>query len=118
MTESALFDKARTLLGFAYATPQRNRLVGNPGHYATLDYIYEMVRATGYYNVSKQSFEMLVSGEEGNLTANDVDQGGLLMTYSPSGSVIQELVPVANLGCDTVRCLCVALLEKTTNDGK
>lgn len=100
--ESDLLAKSKALEGFAYATPERNRVFGGPGHNATVNYLYDTVAALGYYDVRFQPFVELYTNGNASLKVNGVDQGAKLLTYSPSGKFSEALVPVANLGCNAV----------------
>ena len=52
LLRSNLLGKSKTLEGFAYATPERNRVFGGPGHNATVNYLYDQIAALGnYYDV-------------------------------------------------------------------
>ena len=91
------------LQDFAYATPERNRLAGGPAHNATVNYLYDTLAALGdYYDVQFEPFVFLYSAGNASFAANGVDQSASLMTYSPGGDVTEELVPVANFGCEAV----------------
>lgn len=91
--------------GFADATPEKNRLVGGAGHIATVNYLYDTLAALDYYDVQRQEFTVLISEGSGNLTVGGKPQAAQLMTYSTSGVVSEELVPVSNVGCNAVRLL-------------
>ena len=96
--------KSKVLEGFAYATPERNRVFGGPGHNATVNYLYDQIKALGdYYDVELQPFVELYTAGSANVSANGEDQGAALFTYSPSGTFSEALVPVANFGCEAVR---------------
>lgn len=97
---SNLLARANTLQGFADATPEKNRLVGGAGHIATVNYLYDTLAALDYYDVQRQEFTVLISEGSGNLTVDGKTQGAQLMTYSTSGVVSEELVPVSNVGCN------------------
>ncbi|KKA30935.1 hypothetical protein TD95_004335 [Thielaviopsis punctulata] len=81
------------------------RVIGSPGHLATLDYIKsELAKLGDYYTVSTQDFEAFAgSVEDSFLIVNHVKLNGSAMSLSPStkGSkaVYGKLVPVANGGC-------------------
>lgn len=45
---------------------------------------------------------MLITGGNASLTANGTDQGARLLTYTPSGEVVEPFVVVANRGCNAV----------------
>ncbi|KAL8716794.1 MAG: hypothetical protein Q9225_005899, partial [Loekoesia sp. 1 TL-2023] len=112
LLRSNLLSKAQVLEGFAYSTPQRNRVFGGPGHNATVNYLYDQTTSLGgYYNVEFQPFVELYTAGNATVKVNGADQGAQLFTYSPSGTFSEPLVAVANLGCNAVRfpcplCLC------------
>ncbi|KAL9116302.1 MAG: hypothetical protein Q9187_007173, partial [Circinaria calcarea] len=100
LLRSNLLAKANVLQGFADATPEKNRLVGGAGHIATVDYLYNTLAALDYYDVQRQEFTVLISEGSANFTVGGKSQGAQLMTFSTSGAVSKELVPVSNLGCN------------------
>ena len=87
------------LQNFAYAYPGGNRVFGSPGHNDTVFFLYDTLKATGYYDVSLQEFVELFSGGDATLTTNGEEQEPDLLTYTPSGSATAPLVAVNNLGC-------------------
>jgi carboxypeptidase Q len=96
-----LMKGAQKLQDLAYATPERNRLIGGKGHNDTIAYIKKELEALdGYYKVELQPFTTLtqISGSA-NLTINNQTYSPGLMEYSPSGEVTASLVVVSNLGC-------------------
>ncbi|ORY10576.1 hypothetical protein BCR34DRAFT_485485 [Clohesyomyces aquaticus] len=100
--ESALLKGAQQLQDFAYAYPERNRLMGSKGHNDTVDYLVKELEALdGYYTVEKQKFSSLV---QVNGTASLMIDGTTyvpgIMEYSPSGNISAPLVVVNNLGCE------------------
>lgn len=76
-----------------------NRAFGSTGHNATVDYIYDTLVATGYYNVEKQPFHEIYATADGTLTVDGAEVESGPMTYTPSGQATAELVLVSNLGC-------------------
>ncbi|KAF2709005.1 Zn-dependent exopeptidase [Pleomassaria siparia CBS 279.74] len=76
-----------------------NRAFGGTGHNATVDYIYETLKKTGYYDVSKHAFVELFSSATVNFEAAGTNYSAAYMTYGPSGQATAPLVPVANIGC-------------------
>ena len=77
-----------------------NRVFGGPGHNATVNWLYDVLSATGYYDVTFQEFIALYSGGEASLTANGEDIPVDLMTYTPDGEGTGPLVAADNLGCE------------------
>ncbi|KAL8920996.1 MAG: hypothetical protein Q9172_004238 [Xanthocarpia lactea] len=101
LLRSNLLAKSKTLEGFAYATPERNRVFGSPGHNATVNYLYDQIAALGdYYDVELQPFVELYTDGTATLKVNGVDQEAGLFTYSPSGKFTQPLVSVSSSGCE------------------
>lgn len=99
---NALTAKLQKLQDFAFATEERNRYIGSPGHNATVNYIYELFAALPkYYTAYIQPFT--VSNPSSDLTVPGYGNGTVVsepMTYAPPGKVTAALVSVANTGCD------------------
>lgn len=93
---------SQTLENIAYSYPERNRVFGGDSHNEVVDWIFDELKATGYYDVEKQEQQHPWSKSEQSLTVNGVDQEPQTMTYSPSGEVKGQLVQVSNLGCEAV----------------
>lgn len=90
-----------TLEGFAYSSPQRNRLIGTPGHDATIQYLFDTVSSFGGYDVYLQPFSTVSSSGNATLTVGGVDQGAEYFDLSPAGSTADTpIVAVPNLGCN------------------
>ncbi|CAZ84202.1 unnamed protein product [Tuber melanosporum] len=103
LNKKALYEHAKEFQSFADSTPIRNRVAGSAGHNLTVDYIYDTLVATGYYNVEKQPFTYVFSEGNTSFSALSTTYPSEFMTYSPStgGSTLTaQLVKVANLGCD------------------
>lgn len=116
----ALYEHAKKFQSFADSTPKRNRVAGSIGHNLTVDYLYDTLVATGYYNVEKQPFTYVFSEGNTSFSANSTKYASEYMTYSPStgGSTLTaQLVKVANLGCDQV-CQRVSCDNSRTNHRK
>ncbi|KAM0720926.1 hypothetical protein Q7P37_003211 [Cladosporium fusiforme] len=93
--------KAEHLEGIAYATDDRNRVIGSAGFNNTVEWLYESVEALGdYWTVYKQPFTALYSNVDGDITVDGVTFEPSFFEYSPGGTVTAELVPVADLGCE------------------
>lgn len=109
-----LLAGAQQLEDFAYASEERNRLIGSPGHNDTIYWIKDTLEALdGYYNVSLQEFFTVaqLSGQINSFTVNNATPTNgsyLLFDYSPSGDVTAPLAVVNNLGCNAVRASSVA----------
>jgi hypothetical protein len=106
-----LLAGAQQLEDFAFASEQRNRLIGSPGHNDTVYWLKGTLESLdGYYNVSLQNFFAVV---QLNGTINSFTVGNstppvaatLLLKFSPSGNVTAPLAVVKNVGCNAVRPL-------------
>lgn len=97
-----LLADSQTLEDFAYATSERNRVFGSPGHNATVNFLFdELSSLDDYYTVSLQPFEALFSDGDESFTVNGADQNATLFTYTPSGLLVDTpIVAVSNLGCE------------------
>ena len=98
---SNLLAKAEKLQSFAYATPDRNRLIGTPGHQATIDWLAKTVNDTGYYDVTVQPF-LTPDPNNADLTVDGTTYKASAMDGSPEGTFGGPLAVVANLGCEAV----------------
>jgi hypothetical protein len=93
--------KAQDLEDIAYATPDRNRVIGSEGHNNTVAYLVESIEALGdYWTVYRQPFTALYSHVDGELTVDGATTEPSIFEYSPGGSFTAELVRVDNLGCE------------------
>ncbi|RPA98448.1 Zn-dependent exopeptidase [Choiromyces venosus 120613-1] len=98
-----LLEHAEKYQSFADSTPDRNRVAGSVGHNMTVDYLYETLAATGYYNVNKQPFTYIFSKGNASFSALSKTYDSNYFDYSPStggSTLIAPLAKVANLGCD------------------
>ena len=79
-----------------------NRAFGGGGHNATVDWLYDELVATGYYNVVKQPFTEVFSAGSATLKIGADTFAPGVMTYSPAtvGTVTAPVISVNNLGCD------------------
>lgn len=107
LTRSALLAHAEKLESFANTDPQKNRGFGGVGHKLTVDYLFNALSATGYYDVWLQEFELLYAAGSTKVESEGVTFTSLYFTYAPSsnGTLTAELVQVANFGCALVRIL-------------
>lgn len=102
MLRSELLAKAKKLEGFAYATEERNRLIGTPGHNATINWIKDTIASfPDYYSVYLQPFDLSL-GVSANLTVNDVALEVFAVGLSPQGTISGEIVHIPNLACEAV----------------
>lgn len=76
-----------------------NRAFGSGGHNATVDWLYDTLDATGYYDVVKQPFTELFASAEASLVIDGKDTENQPMTYTPGGSGSGNLLHVEGLGC-------------------
>ncbi|KAL5628543.1 hypothetical protein BROUX41_003291 [Berkeleyomyces rouxiae] len=99
---SALYSIAK-LSEKEYGHP--TRVIGSPGHNATLEYIKrELARHGDYYNVSTQDFEAFAGSVHSSyLIVNHVKLNGSAMSLSPSTkdakAVSGKIIPTAGTGC-------------------
>jgi len=102
MYRSELKAKAEQLEALAYATPQRNRIIGSPGHNATINWIVDTIKKyPEYYTYELQPFDLRL-GVGGNLTLNGVSKEAYTTDLSAEGSAEGEVVVIKNLACDLV----------------
>ena len=103
----ALYEHESQLQSFAYAYPERNRIMGGQAHNDTVTYIYNTLSALDYYDVTLQPWASVVQtfGEASLAIDGEAIDEATLMDYSASGNVTAPLVPVANLGCEQVNIL-------------
>lgn len=114
MYRSKLLEKAKHLEGLAYATKERNRVIGSPGHNATINWIKSTIeKYPDYYTVALQPFDLSL-GVSANLTLNDAPTEVFAVSLSPQGSVTGEVVVIPNLACDAVSKLICA--NRNTTD--
>lgn len=93
-----LYAKAEILQAIAYATEGKNRVIGSPGHEATVEYIKSQLD-TEYYDVTLQGVELSV-GVNATLVANNKTIEAYTTTLAPAGSASGPLVAIPNLGCE------------------
>ncbi|KAH8155513.1 uncharacterized protein LAJ45_00523 [Morchella importuna] len=100
LMRSALLEHAKKLQEFAEVTPEITRVAGSRGHNLTVDYIYDTLVKTGYYDVELQPFTYVFS--EGNVTisAAGTSYESQYFQYAPGGTVEAPLISVSNFGCD------------------
>lgn len=101
LTRTALLAHAQKLQDISDVSG-RNRVAGSVGHNKTVDYIYDTLVATGYYDVERQPFTYIFS--DGNVTFSAAGTGypSEYFQYGPAGSAVGPLVPVAATGCEAV----------------
>lgn len=94
---------------FAYASEGRNRVIGSPGHNATIHWIKSVHEGLdGYYNVSFQEFRsslLLFGGHVDSFRANGAvppNDSYMLFDYSLPGNMTAPVVVVSNHGCEEV----------------
>lgn len=90
---------AQQLQDFATANGG-NRVFGGPGHNATVNWLADTLRATGFYDVELQPFVALFSGGNASLTVANAAIDADLLTYTPNGQAEGAIVAASNLGCD------------------
>jgi hypothetical protein len=113
MHRSELLKKANILEGFAFATKERNRLIGTPGHNSTVNWIKDTImQYPDYYDYYLQPFNLSL-GISANLTINNAPLEVFAVGLAPGGSVSGSIVHIPNLGCDAV---CSFLLFPRKNE--
>ncbi|CAO2648478.1 Nn.00g077450.m01.CDS01 [Neocucurbitaria sp. VM-36] len=102
ITRENLVAGAQQLEDFAYAYPDRTRIIGSQGHNDTIYWLKDELEALDYYDVSLQNFftVAMVTGQINSFIVNGANASGQLLEYSASGNVTAPLVVVANLGCN------------------
>ncbi|PVH95701.1 Zn-dependent exopeptidase [Periconia macrospinosa] len=98
VTTEELLQGATDLYDLAIANGG-NRAFGSPGHNATVDYIYDALVETGFYDVYKQPFVELYEDAQVEFSVSGVEYDARYLQYSPSGDLDKPLVAVANVGC-------------------
>ncbi|KAL4894881.1 hypothetical protein BDV59DRAFT_175191 [Aspergillus ambiguus] len=97
-----LVKGSQRLEDFAYAYPERNRVFGGKAHQDTVNWLYDELEKTGYYDVYKQPQVHLWSNAEQDLTVDDEPIEAVTMTYSPSlNKTTAEVALVSNVGCSS-----------------
>lgn len=76
-----------------------HRAFGSGGHNATVDYLYDTLVATDYFDVVKQPFTEIYSDGSATLAVDGASVPAGIMTYTPGGSARGSLVFVPGLGC-------------------
>lgn len=99
-------NHAKALEAIAYNTTGRNRVIGSPGHEATVKYIHDQLTQPsleGYYNVTLQEFSArIVKSATGSLIVNGKNLSINIGGYSQSGTFNASLALAGNLGCTEV----------------
>lgn len=94
-----LLDNSQVLQDIADAH-DGHRAFGSGGHNATVDFLYDKLKATGYYNVVKQPFTELYAEGTGSIAVDGADVASTIMTYSPGGSYSGPLILGNGIGCN------------------
>lgn len=98
ITEKDIRAGAQTLQDIADAN-SGTRVFGSTGHNATVDFLYNTLKDTGYYDVYKQPFTETYSAGTGSLSVNGKDLDVQIMTYTPAGTATGPIVYAEGLGC-------------------
>ncbi|KAJ3503991.1 hypothetical protein NMY22_g18065 [Coprinellus aureogranulatus] len=96
-----LLGHAQQFLKFSQLS-DGTRAFGSRGHNATVNYIKGLLDATRYYDTELQTFPYLFSSGDSTFAVNNNAVESEWFTYGPAGDVTAPLVPVANLGCESV----------------
>lgn len=109
LLRSELLKKGKILEDIAYATPERNRLIGTPGHNATVTWITNTIaQFPDYYTYYLEPFDLSL-GIGANLTNNGISMETFAVGLAPAGHVSGPLIYVSNLGCETVSLILIVL---------
>ncbi|KAL2757251.1 hypothetical protein ACRALDRAFT_2098883 [Sodiomyces alcalophilus JCM 7366] len=76
-----------------------HRAFGSGGHNATVDYLYDTLVATNYFDVVKQPFTEIYADGKATLAVDGQSVPAGIMTYTPGGSATGPVVLVPGLGC-------------------
>ncbi len=119
ITIGALKSRADTLYKIAqksvkeYGNP--TRVIGSPGHWATLRYIFDTLnKHQDYYNLSKQDFDAVYgkvynsSLEFDGVISKSASPFSLTPSTPNNESVSGKLIHIPNNGCDEIDFLAVA----------
>ncbi|EAA28271.1 hypothetical protein GE21DRAFT_6081 [Neurospora crassa] len=98
ITEKDIRAGAQKLQDIANAN-NGTRVFGSTGHNATVDFLYNTLKDTGYYDVYKQPFVETYSAGTGSLSVNGKALDVRIMTYTPAGSATGPIVYAEGLGC-------------------
>lgn len=98
ITLDDLLDGSKQLQKFADENGG-NRAFGSGGHNATVDWLYDTLDATGYYDVVKQPFVELFAAADATLTIGGEEYENQPMTYTPGGTGSGSLLYVEGFGC-------------------
>lgn len=102
LTRTALLGHAEKLEKFAFDTEDRNRVAGSVGHNKTVEYIYDTLVKTGYYDVTLQPFTYVFTEGTVELSVAGSEYPSEYFQYGPAGSVAAPVVPAAGFGCEAV----------------
>ncbi|KAF2129136.1 Zn-dependent exopeptidase [Dothidotthia symphoricarpi CBS 119687] len=104
ITQKVLKKGSQKLQDIAYSYPERNRVMGSPGHNDTVNWLKaELESLDGYYDVELQEFwsYVMLSGEINKFAVgNNSNVTASIFDYSASGNATASLVAVNDLGCE------------------
>ena len=101
VNRDALLEHARQFLAFSELS-NGTRAFGSKGHQATLQYVAELLEATGYYDTKFEEFTYSYSEAKAQFFADGKEYLTRGLGYSPSGDVTGSVVVVNELGCNPV----------------
>lgn len=101
VNRDALLEHARQFLAFSELS-NGTRAFGSKGHQATLQYVAELLEATGYYDIEFEEFTYSYSEAKAQFFADGNEYLTRGLGYSPSGDVTESVVVVNDLGCNSV----------------
>lgn len=102
ITKETILGHAKALEDIAFATPDRNRVMGSPGHQGTIDYLLAQFEPLlEHFDVTVQEFPVIFWRGTGALKVGDLDTGELSpFRYSPTATITGQLVHIEGGGCD------------------
>lgn len=85
--------KAQTIEAFAYASPDKNRLVGTPGLEDSMQYIWDILDDLDYYDLSRQWFDFDFDGEKIKTSVQGSRCHALIRIVDKSAGTTSSLKP-------------------------
>lgn len=91
--EAELMTKAQSIEAFAYASPDKNRLVGTPGLEDSMQYIWDILDDLDYYDLSRQWFDFDFGGEKIKTSVQGSRSHALIRIVDKSAGTTSSLKP-------------------------
>lgn len=83
--------------------PQKNRAIGSPAHLDTINYIYDSLRKTGYFDIKLQAQTQPLTTLNWELWIDGAELETAGTKYDPQSKAFGYLVSTKNYGCSLVR---------------